>query len=272
MSNYPPETVGSKFTIASMQYARDRTWDVVERVAGMIRPGMLESEAVEQCRAVLEEMDMDRIWHPILIRFGENTLKTFKQRSDANARLKDDDIFFIDLGVVWNDHEGDAGATYVVGNDQEMQACAGAARTVFDEVAHQWRSTGAGGKALYDFAAHQAAALGWTLNLEIKGHRVSDFPACHLQGGRPRQVRGPSAGRSVDPGDPTGTSHAALWSVPRRPACINQTRQPDTMKVRQSISMPLASSSSKRPMSGLSTSHTPTSVPSFAIRGTTISD
>jgi Xaa-Pro aminopeptidase len=176
MNIYSPEAVGTKFTIASMQYARDRTWDVVERVAGLIQPGMLESEALEHCRAVLKDMDMDRIWHPILIRFGANTLKTFKQRSDEDARLEHNDIFFIDLGVVWNDHEGDAGATYVVGNDHEMQACAVAAKTVFDEVAHHWRTTGAGGKALYDFAARRAAALGWTLNLDIKGHRVSDFP------------------------------------------------------------------------------------------------
>jgi Xaa-Pro aminopeptidase len=176
MSNHIPEAVGTKFTIASMQYARDRTWDVVERVAKMIRPGMLESKAVAQCRIVLEDMDMDRIWHPILIRFGENTLKTFKQGSDGDPRLKDDDIFFIDLGVVWNDHEGDAGATYVVGKDEEMRACAAVAKTVFDEVAHHWRTTRAGGKVLYDFAAQRAAELGWVLNLEIKGHRVSDFP------------------------------------------------------------------------------------------------
>jgi hypothetical protein len=31
-------------------------------------------------------------------------------------------------------------------------------------------------KALYDYAAERASALGWKLNLDIKGHRVSDFP------------------------------------------------------------------------------------------------
>lgn len=170
------QAVGSKFTLESMLVARDRTWEVVERMASIIQPGMLESEANAQCMAVMKEMGMDRIWHPVLIRFGENTLKTFKQRSQGDPRLQERDIFFVDLGVVWNGHEGDAGATFVVGDDAEMQACADAAKTVFDEVEHHWRTTGAGGKALYEYAEQRATALGWRLNLDIKGHRVSDFP------------------------------------------------------------------------------------------------
>jgi Xaa-Pro aminopeptidase len=159
-----------------MKFARDKTWEAVDRIGQIIQPGMLESEATAACKKLLRESGMERIWHPILVRFGENTLKTFRERSDGDPRLNDDDIFFIDLGVVWDGHEGDSGATFVVGNDAEMKACADAAKTVFDDVEGHWRTTGAGGKALYDYAAQAAAALGWRLNLDIKGHRVSDFP------------------------------------------------------------------------------------------------
>jgi Xaa-Pro aminopeptidase len=191
------QAVGSKYVRASMQVARDKTWEVVERVAQAITPGMLESEATAQCKAVLQALGMDRIWHPVLVRFGENTLKTFKERSDGDPRLKEDDIFFLDLGVVWNQHEGDAGATFVVGNDAEMKACAQAAKTVFDEVEHHWRSTGAGGTALYDYAEQRASALGWRLNLDIKGHRVSDFPHAIYKAG--------------DLGDFAACPDAGLW-------------------------------------------------------------
>ncbi len=44
-------------------------------------------------KQVLSELGMDRIWHPLLIRFGANTLKTFKQRSDGDPVLGDEDIF-----------------------------------------------------------------------------------------------------------------------------------------------------------------------------------
>jgi Xaa-Pro aminopeptidase len=170
------QAVGSRYDRESMLVARDRTWEVIDTVVQLIEPGMLESEATAQCKAVLNNLGMERIWHPVLVRFGENTLKTFKQRSDGDPRLGENDIFFLDLGVVWNAHEGDAGATFVVGNDAQMKACADAAKTVFDEVEHHWRSTSAAGTALYDFAAQRASALGWRLNLDIKGHRVSDFP------------------------------------------------------------------------------------------------
>jgi hypothetical protein len=39
------------------------------------------------------------------------------------------------------------------------------------------------GEALYRFAKARAEALGWRLNWEVKGHRVSDFPhAIHKAG------------------------------------------------------------------------------------------
>lgn len=170
------QAVGSKYVLESMKYAQRKTWEVVDQLAQRIRPGMLESQALAECKVVLNELGMDRIWHPMLVRFGTNTLKTFKQRSDGDPQLAANDIFFVDLGVVWNGHEGDAGATFVVGDDADMKACADAAKTVFDEVEHHWRATRATGRALYDFAAQRAQALGWTLNLDIKGHRVSDFP------------------------------------------------------------------------------------------------
>lgn len=113
------QAVGSGYVLDSMKLARDKTWDAVNRFASSVRPGMLESEATAGCRQLLTELGMDRIWHPVLVRFGENTLKKFNQRSEVDPRLEDNDIFFIDLGVVWNAHEGDAGATFVVGEDAD---------------------------------------------------------------------------------------------------------------------------------------------------------
>ncbi|WP_233272845.1 M24 family metallopeptidase [Paraburkholderia acidisoli] len=162
--------------MTAMEHARVKTWEAVERIAAAMQPGMRESEANARGKAILAEMGMDRIWHPVLIRFGENTLRIFKERSVGDPVLGADDIFFVDIGVVWDQHEGDSGATFVTGNDPEMQACAQAAKTIYDEVAAHWRTTGCSGIALYDYAAERAKAHGWRLNLDIKGHRVSDFP------------------------------------------------------------------------------------------------
>ncbi|KWF59667.1 M24 family metallopeptidase [Burkholderia pseudomultivorans] len=176
MNTAVKEAVGAAFSLDAMRHARTMTWKAVDMIAAAIRPGMRESEANALGRRILDDLGMDRIWHPVIVRFGENTLRTFKERSAMDPVLADDDIFFIDLGAVWTKHEGDAGATFVCGDDADMRACADAARTIYGEVEQHWRTTGCGGIALYDFAAQRAEAHGFRLNLDIKGHRVSDFP------------------------------------------------------------------------------------------------
>ena len=137
---------------------------------------MSEGQAGETAQAILETMGMDRLWHKTLVRFGSETLKTFHELSDPGRVLGQDDVFFVDLGAVWDGHEGDAGDTFVTGSDPEMHACAQAARDLWTIVATRWAGQRLSGEALYAYAADEAEAMGWRLNLEIRGHRVSDFP------------------------------------------------------------------------------------------------
>ncbi|APC20827.1 hypothetical protein QF008_005658 [Pseudomonas protegens] len=170
------EAVGLAYSLEGMLHAKRMTWEAIGQIARQVKPGMQESAAREMGLQVLREMGMERIWHPLLIRFGANTLKTFKQRSDGDPLLQENDLFFIDLGVVWDRHEGDCGATFVVGDDAEMHACTAAAKSLFDQVHDHWQSHQVAGPELYRYAQEQARAMGWVLNLDIKGHRVSDFP------------------------------------------------------------------------------------------------
>jgi hypothetical protein len=170
------EAVGSAFSMPAMLRARERTFEAVNRVAAAVLPGMSEGEAAEAAQATLEAMGMDRLWHKNLVRFGSGTLKIFHELSDPDRVLAEEDIFFVDLGAVWDGHEGDAGDTFVTGEDPEMHACAQAARDLWRVVAGHWADARPSGEGLYAFAAEQAEAMGWRLNLEIRGHRVSDFP------------------------------------------------------------------------------------------------
>jgi hypothetical protein len=180
------EAIGSTFSMPAMLRARERTFDAVNRVAAAISPGMSEGEAGALAQATLEAMGMDRLWHKSLVRFGSETLKTFHKASDPDRVLGDDDIFFVDLGAVWDGHEGDAGDTFVTGADPQMHACAKAARELWTIVARRWAD---------QRADKQAEAMGWRLNLEIKGHRVSDFPhAIYRAGALGDYGRCPSTG------------------------------------------------------------------------------
>ncbi|MDY0744629.1 M24 family metallopeptidase [Paucibacter sp. R3-3] len=178
------EAVGEKFSLDAMQHAREQSMEAVRRIAARIRPGMTTEEATADATALLKDMGMDRIWHPTLIRFGDDTLKRFSDRADPTRVLGEDDIFFIDIGPVWRGHEGDAGDTFVTGTDPQRRACADAARALWHEVSERWRSERLGGQALYAFAEQRAAEMGWRLNLDIKGHRVSDFPHAIYKAGK----------------------------------------------------------------------------------------
>jgi Xaa-Pro aminopeptidase len=178
------QAVGESFSLAAMVKARDLTFEAVRRIAGDIRPGMTERQAHDLADEVLARMGMERIWHKSLIRFGEGTLETFHALMEPHRVLSQQDIFFVDLGVVWDGHEGDAGDTFVVGEDPEMLACAQAARDLWREVAERWRDDGLSGEALYRYADDRARSLGWRLNWEIKGHRVSDFPHAIYKAGK----------------------------------------------------------------------------------------
>ncbi|MBS0334207.1 MAG: M24 family metallopeptidase [Proteobacteria bacterium] len=170
------EGVGQAFSLEKMVRARDLTFEAVNRIAAAVAPGLTEGRAHGIAEEILADMGAERLWHRNVIRFGPGTLETFHGEFRPDYALREHDIFFIDLGVVWDGHEGDAGDTFTVGGDADMAACAAAARALWSEVAGRWRQDGESGQGLYAFARDRAQAMGWRLNWEVKGHRVSDFP------------------------------------------------------------------------------------------------
>jgi Xaa-Pro aminopeptidase len=170
------EAVGAAFDLDAMRYASAQSWRAVERMVDAFKPGLRESEAIARCTEILTDLGMDRIWHPPKIRFGANTLRKYNEKSDGDTVLGDDDIYFIDIGPVFRGHEGDVGATFTTGSDPEKAACAAAVKTLSDDVSRAWKAGGLSGVSLYDYADRRAKEMGWILNLDILGHRVSDFP------------------------------------------------------------------------------------------------
>jgi len=187
-SSRPPiarskEAVGASFDLDAMRHASAQSWRAVERMAAEFKPGLRESQATARCREILDALGMERIWHPPQIRFGTNTTKKYNEKSEGDRVLGDDDIFFVDIGPVFRGHEGDVGATFTTGSDPEKAACAAAAKTLFDDVSRAWKADALSGVSLYDYADKRARELGWVLNLDIQGHRVSDYPHSVYKGG-----------------------------------------------------------------------------------------
>jgi Xaa-Pro aminopeptidase len=170
------ERVGARYDRNQMLLVREMTIEALGRIARAVEPGMAEEAALAEGRGILKKMGLLRGWHGIKVRFGPNTLKVFTEASEPGVVLQATDIFFVDIGPVWRNWEGDAGATFVVGNDADMHRCQRDVHTIFDRVRARWRSQAVTGRELYEYASAEAHALGWELNLDTSGHRIADFP------------------------------------------------------------------------------------------------
>jgi Xaa-Pro aminopeptidase len=170
------EAVGEAFDAGEMFEQRDRTREVIGAIAAAVKPGMVEEDAVDMAKAMLAERKMLRGWHDVYVRFGPNTTKTFGEASDPGVVLGETDIMLIDIGPVFEKWEGDGGDTFVFGEDPEMIRAAEDARGLFHAARALWLKDGLTGQALYAFLRDEAAKMGWELNMDLSGHRISDFP------------------------------------------------------------------------------------------------
>jgi Xaa-Pro aminopeptidase len=177
------EGTGAKFSLDQLMDVRARTRKAVGLIAEQVEVGMVEEDAKAMARDLLSSMSMRRGWHHIIVRFGPNTTKDFMERSEPGVVLGADDIFFVDIGPIYEDTEGDAGDTFVVGSDPDHLRAKAEVKVIWDQVRAEWFTTGSTGKELYDFATQTAADLGWKLNLDLSGHRLSDYPhSAHYDG------------------------------------------------------------------------------------------
>ena len=173
----PREKVGEGFEEALLLTAQRKAWQALNEVAETLRPGMSEKDAGLLLREKLKNLGYEKQWHPAQIRFGVNTGKAYAEPGEKGVVLKEDDIFFLDIGPVFDGYEADVGAPFVIGNDPEHRRIVDDCKAIFEIVKAEWKRTGRSGQDLYDFATNEAEKRGWTLSLKgAAGHRVSEFP------------------------------------------------------------------------------------------------
>jgi len=179
----PIDGTGSGFEMDGFMAVRARTRKAVHMIAEQIAPGMSEDEAKKIARSTLASLEMRRGWHHIIVRCGPNTTKDFMERSEPGVVLQDNDIFFIDIGPVYGDFEGDAGDTFVFGDNPLHLKAKTDVREIWEVVRAKWLAEHITGVELYEFAIKTTEEFGWTLNMDLSGHRLSDYPhSAHYDG------------------------------------------------------------------------------------------
>lgn len=174
---------GERFNLEDLLSARALSIEVVHAVAAKTKPGMNTQDVEEILASELKERDITKLWHPSKVRLGANTTKSFRELND-DVTLKEGDPFFLDIGPVFQDHEGDYGETFICGADlQGHSRLAKGVKQVFDVTKKAWGEANLSGEALYQVAVNEATKLDLILNPAMGGHRVGEFPhALHYKG------------------------------------------------------------------------------------------
>ena len=171
------ESVGHQFSTDLLSIARNKTLAVIEQAREFLSEGLSENEMISHIESIQNSLGAQRAWHKPQVRFGSNTTKPFGVPGITNNRLKKDDIVFLDLGLVFEDHEGDVGRPFAIGNNKEMQRCCHDAEVIWHKTQAHWSEQRVTGAELYRFAEHLAQDMGWDLaRKQANGHRISDFP------------------------------------------------------------------------------------------------
>jgi Xaa-Pro aminopeptidase len=173
----PREAVGEIWSLERQRAAQARAWDVLARAAARIEPGMDDRDGQALVDAEIAAAGAERLWHATQARFGPNTMLPFGVAPERTHVLATGDIFFLDIGPVFDGHEGDVGQGFTLGAAPAHQALIDDAFAVFETTKAHWRATGATGGDLYLHAKAQARARGRALALTgASGHRLGDFP------------------------------------------------------------------------------------------------
>ncbi len=183
MINKEIENTGNSFNLQKYFEVRSKTLDLINTIPNKFYVGMNEAQGIKIIKDELNKIGTSKLWHPTKFRIGKNTLKSFREKSDEGITLEENDIFFIDIGPVFESHEADLGRTFKFGSSSQHQKIIDASREIFLNVKNFWKSENISGARLYNYAEKISKELGYTLNLNMKGHRLGDFPhALHYKG------------------------------------------------------------------------------------------
>ncbi|MES2801679.1 MAG: M24 family metallopeptidase [Bdellovibrionota bacterium] len=175
------EQLGPEFNLETFLKARDVCQKAAAEIISRIEVGMSEKDGQALVKDVFKELAVTKFWHPTKFRMASDTTKTFRDLPDENLKTQDQDLVFIDIGPIIDNHEADFGRTIVLNKangllNPNYVNLAKASELIFRETEQYWRQTGATGIKLFEFAQNKTADLGYRLDHRMAGHRLGDFP------------------------------------------------------------------------------------------------
>lgn len=178
MNDLNPQGVGAQYNQTDFNQAQQKGWQILNVLRSRILTGMTEKEGRDIYANLLKDFGIEKNWHAPKLRFGPNSTKSFSEVSDEGYRLKENDIFFLDIAPIINGYETDIGQTFILGqNNLTFSKIISDGEEIFKLTKAQFLKNGLSGPELYHFAELQAKRCGWEMVDEgANGHRIGDFP------------------------------------------------------------------------------------------------
>lgn len=149
---------------------------LLDAILASLKPGMLESEVKQMALDLFAAQGIEKTWHPPYVRFGEHTLLTFQDRAQDDYTLQKTDIAFVDIGIVLDGIEGDAGRTVSFGGNPLHTKLQKASEAIFHDAREFWKQQNPSGIALYEHIHSLAKKDGLLFSLDPAGHLIGEFP------------------------------------------------------------------------------------------------
>lgn len=179
-----PQGVSAKFNLETYMEARKVAKRIALLFAAQVDVGINEEQGLKILDELFLAQGVEKKWHPHKFRIGSDTTKVFRDKSDQSLTLKENDIYFVDIGPVVNGHEADFAQTFTVGQNPEYSQIQRHSKVIFDECQAYWQSEKPTGEELYAFADSRAKNYGYVLKNQEGGHRLGDFPHALYYKGR----------------------------------------------------------------------------------------
>jgi Xaa-Pro dipeptidase len=163
----------------SLADAQRKAQDLFAEVvaAGLIRPGVLESEISAQVNDIARaRFGVKRHWHKRVVRSGPNATLTYHD-DPPDRRTTDDDIVYLDFGPLFEQWEADYGRSYAIGDNPLKHKLVADIESAFERGKQRFMgdpNLTAGG--LYDYVHDLAQEYGWEFAAPTAGHLVGHFP------------------------------------------------------------------------------------------------
>ena len=170
------EQVGESFCLDAYLKARKKALGLIALFTSQLKADISEKEGIGLLENLCKENGIQKFWHPTKFRIASNTQKSFKEISEANIILKENDIYFIDLGAVIDGYETDIGRSYIHGENNQAQKMIKDTAEMFFELQKTWFQENLSGTRLYKKAKTLAQEKNYFLNEKMAGHRLGDFP------------------------------------------------------------------------------------------------